>query len=215
MKQIFKNAGLYGCVAVALTMYGCSKDPIKNLSDDDSRIYITNYDSSASFTSFKTFHVSDSVAVVDDGKLQMKSATEADAAIMQAVKDAMVERGYVLVAKDADPDLGINVSHVINNYSGVVSYPSYWGYYDSYWDPYYWGYGGYDYYFPYAAYAVYEISRGALVVDMVDLKDADQTKQLKGIWNGVARGSGLFEVKNAVSQVQALFSQSPYINANN
>lgn len=215
MKQIVKNLGIGLCIGSTLALYSCAKDPVKNLSDNDSRIYITNYDSTVNFTSFSTFHVSDSVAVVNDGRLEMKSASAADAAIIQAVKDEMLQRGYTEVAKDNNPDLGINVSHVINSYTGLVSYPSYWGYYGSYWDPYYWGYGGYDYFFPYASYAIYEIQQGALVIDMVDLKDAGSTKQIKGVWNGVARGSGLFEAANAKTQVAALFNQSTYLKANN
>ena len=203
---------IVGCAVVAImALVSCSKDPLKNMSDDDSRIYITNYDSTVSFKTFKTFSISDSIAVISNGKAEKRISTEAEAAIIQAVKDNMQQRGFQLVTKDAYPDLGINVTKIISTQTGVVSYPSYWGYYDSYWDPYYWGYGGYNYYFPYSSYAVYQVREGALSIDMVDLKDALSSKTIKGVWNGLIRGEGIFTVANAASQVKALFDQSSYI----
>ncbi len=192
----------------------CTKDPLKNMTNEESRIYITNYDSTVNFGAFKTYSISDSVAVVSNGSLQKKTLTETDAAFIEAIKDNMQERGYQLVAKEEQPDLGINISTVFNDQTGVISYPSYWGYYNSYWDPYYWGYGGYDYYFPYASYAVYQIREGALSVDMVDMKDAGNDKKIEGVWNGLIRGEAIFNASTAASQVKALFDQSPYIRKN-
>ncbi len=125
----------------------------------------------------------------------------------------MQQRGYQLVAKDNNPDLGVSVNRIISTQTGLLSYPSYWGYYNSYWDPYYWGYGGYDYYFPYASYAIYEIREGALSIDIVDLKDAGTSKKITGIWNGLVRGESVFTVANAASNVKTLFDQSPYLSS--
>lgn len=203
---------IVGCAVVVITaLVSCSKDPLKNMSDSDSRIYITNYDSTVLFKTFRTFSISDSIAVISNGKAEKRISTDAEAAIIQAVKDNMQQRGFQLVTKDASPNLGINVTKIISTQTGVVSYPSYWGYYDSYWDPYYWGYGGYNYYFPYSSYAVYQVREGALSIDMVDLKDVGSSKTIKGVWNGLIRGEGIFTVANAASQVKALFDQSPYI----
>ena len=198
-----------------LLLDSCTKDPIKHLSDADSRIYITNYDSTTHFGAFSTYSISDSVAVISNGQLKDKTLSEADASLINAVKDNMQQRGYQPVGKDNNPDIGINVNKIISTQTGILSYPTYWGYYNSYWDPYYWGYGGYDYYFPYASYAVYQVSEGALSIDMVDLKDAGADKQIKGIWNGLIRGEAIFDNTNAATQVKALFDQSPYINSAN
>lgn len=195
-------------------LFSCTKDPIKNLSNDESRIYITNYDSAVNFSAFATYSISDSVAVIKNGQLQGKTKTEADEAFIQAIKDNLNARGYRLVAKDEQPDLGINVSAIYNNQTGVLSYPSYWGYYNTFWDPYYWGYGGYDYYFPYLTYAVYQITEGALSIDMVDLKNANTGKKIEGIWSGLIRGEGILQASTAASQVKTLFDQSPYLATN-
>ena len=207
---------ILGCSVIMMTAFSsCSKDPIKDLSDSDSRIYITNHDSTATFNAYKTYSISDSIAIVNGGQAEKRISTEAEAAIIQAVKDNMQERGFLLVNKEDSPDIGINVTKIISTQTGVVNYPSYWGYYDNYWDPYYWGYGGYDYYFPYPSYAVYQVREGALSIDMVDLKDAGSSKTIKGVWNGLIRGEAIFNASNAAMQVKALFDQSPYLITNN
>ncbi len=104
---------------------------------------------SVNFSTFRTFSIADSVAVINNNKLEGKVRTDVDAAYINAVKDQLVQRGYTLVSKDQSPDLGINISRIYNTSTGYFDYGSYWDpYYGSYWDPYYWGYGGYGYYFP-------------------------------------------------------------------
>ncbi|MCC7402358.1 MAG: DUF4136 domain-containing protein [Chitinophagaceae bacterium] len=198
--------------AVALMAYGCQKDPLKDMTNEESRIYITDHDSTIQFNSFHTFSVSDSVALIQNGQ-SGKQLTSADAAYIQAVKDQMQARGYVLVSKNDNPDLGLTVNRIISTTTGVISYDSYWDYYGSYWDPYYWGYPGYGYYLPYS-YAVYQIREGAVSVDMVDLKDASESQKLSVIWTGLIRGSGIYNASIAPSQVKALFDQSSYIQTN-
>lgn len=200
-------------VTCMVVLFGCSKDPLKNLSNDDSRIYITNYDTTVNFKKFRTYSISDSAAVIDNGQLEKRTATATDSAIISAVKQNMQQRGYQLVSKDNNPDMGVSINRIISTQTGLLSYPSYWGYYNSYWDPYYWGYGGYDYYFPYASYAIYEIREGALSIDIVDLKDAGTSKKITGIWNGLVRGESVFTVANAASNVKTLFDQSPYLSS--
>ena len=199
--------------ASVLVLAGCTKEPLNQLTEEESRIYITNRDSTANFNAYTTFSVADSVAVINNNKLEKKSLTAIDAAFISAVKTQLSQRGYTLVNKDQDPDLGINVSRIYNTYTGVVSYPDYWGGYPGYWDPYYWGYPGYGYYFP-VYYGVYQIREGALSIDALDLQDAGKTNKIKGIWNGLIRGSGIFRPGNAESQVKALFDQSPYFRSN-
>ncbi len=208
-----KNIILTFSTAVSvLVLAGCTKEPLNNLSDEESRIYITNYDSSVNFSSFKTFSVADSVAVINNNQLTKKSLTDVDAAFIIAVKTQMQQHGYTLVNKDQNPDLGINISRIYNTYTGVVSYPDYWGGYPGFWDPYYWGYPGYGYYFP-AYYGVYQIREGALSIDAIDLKDASKGEKLKVIWNGLIRGSGIFTPGNGDSMIKALFDQSAYFKA--
>jgi hypothetical protein len=206
-----RKSGLWLSIVAFITIFSsCSKDPLSNLSEEESRIYITNYDSTANFSSFKTYSISDSVVVNNNGQVSRQSNSQ-DQAFISAVKSEMQARGYTLVSKTSNPDIGINVNRIYNTSTGVVAYRDYYDYnYGSYYDPYYWGYPGYGYYTPYS-YATYSVKEGALSVDMLDLKNAAAKNKIEVIWTGLIRGSGIFDATTAGSQVKALFNQSPYL----
>jgi hypothetical protein len=208
MKKILTISTL----SITVLAGSCSKEPLNNLTQEESRIYITNHNDSVNFQSFKTFSIADSVAVIENGRLVEKATTNVDAAFIAAVKQQMQQRGYTLVGRTQSPDLGINVNRVYTTSTGIFSYNDYWGGYGGYWDPYYWGYPGYGYYVP--SYGVYQSTEGALSIDIIDLKDAATNQQLKGIWSGLIRGSGIFNPNTAGSQVKALFDQSAYLQSN-
>jgi hypothetical protein len=216
MTKTILKMGVVGLVVMSFT--ACQKDPLKSLSAEESRIYITNHDSTADFSSFKTFSIADSVVVIEDNQGLGKELSTYDAAVIDAVKSSMQQRGYQLVPKDQEPDLGINVSRVYNNYTGVMSYPSYWDYYGSYYDPFYWGYGGYNYYDPIyygpSYYSYYQVTQGALTVDILNLRDAKNDNTIRPVWSALARGQGVFGVGNAQGHVNMFFEQSPYLLTN-
>ena len=211
MKTLLAKCAL---VCLSVIYIGCTKDPLNNLTAEESRIYITDHDSSVSFTNYKTYSISDSVAVIENDQ-SSRQLNDVDQAYLDAVKKYMNQAGYQMVSKNANPDLGVNVNHIISTSTGVISYGNYWGDYGGYWDPYYWGYPGYGYYVPYA-YSIYSIKEGAISVDLLDLKSAfeNEEKKIDVIWTGLIRGSGIFNTNLADSQVQALFEQSPYLKTN-
>lgn len=198
-------------VAVGFTaLSSCTKDPLNNITEEESRIYVTNRDSAANFAAYKTYSLADSVSLIDNGRFAGREATAWDVQVTSAVAAALNAGGYTRVARTANPDLGINVSRVYNTSTNVVNLGDYYGGYGGYYDPYYWGYGGYGYYFP-SAYGVYQSTEALLSVDILDLKNAASNGNIKGIWNGVIRGEGVFRSSNVQSGVQALFDQSPYL----
>lgn len=208
-----KNILLTISAAAVMGLLGsCTKEPLNNLTEEESRIYITNHDSTAVFSSYKTFSIVDSVAVINNNKLTEKAVTDYDLAVIDALKSRLQQQGYTLVAKDQNPDLGINVSRIYNTYTGVVSYPDYWGGYYGFWDPFYWGFPGYGYGFP-VYYGTYQIKEGALSIDALDLKDAGADKKIKGVWMGLVRGSGVFRTANVPNHIKNLFDQSDYFKA--
>lgn len=196
-------------LAIAVTFISCSKDPLANMTADESRIYITDHDSTKDFRSFGTFSISDSAAVVNNGQAS-KQLNETDQAFISAVKNEMQTNGYTLVSKGSNPDLAINLTRIYNTSTGVISYSNYYDSYGSYWDSYDYGYGGYGYYSPYS-YATYSVKEGALSIDMLDIKNAPLTNKIEVIWTGLIRGSGIFNAATAPAQVKALFDQSPYL----
>lgn len=209
-----KRVAVFASVPFLLSMVfiSCRKDVVKNLTEDEARIYITNFDSTANFRNYVTYSIVDSVAVISNERLTAREKTSYDQQVLDAIKTQMRQRGFTFVDRNSHPDLGINVSRITNTYTGVVSYRNYWNDYGSFYDPYYWGYGGYGYYSPYS-YGVYKVSEGALSIDALDLKNTSNNR-INTVWSALARGSGVFRSGNAASQVQALFDQSPYLKTN-
>ena len=200
-------------VTTLAVLSSCTKDPLQNMTDEESRIYITNRDSSVNFSSYKTYSISDSVLVVDNNRVAGRQADAWDRQMISAIQTAMSARGYVRVDHTQNPDLGINVSRVFNTSTNLVNLSDYWNSYGGYYDPYYWGYGGYDYYYP-PVYGYYQSTEAAFSVDMLDLKNASSAQTIRVIWNGLIRGEGIFNSNNVQSQAQALFDQSPYLKSN-
>ncbi|MBV9963462.1 MAG: DUF4136 domain-containing protein [Parafilimonas sp.] len=197
------------CTAV---FFGCTKEPLNNLNQEETRIYVTNSDSTINFGSYKTYSISDSVVVLNNGG-SYKDLTDVDQAYIDAVNKYMQQRGYALVNKNSNPDIGIDVNRIYNTATGYFGYDSYWDYYGGYWDPYYWGYGGLDYYIP-PTYGVYQVTEGAVSIDMLDLKNAGSKDKIDIIWNGLVRGEGIFNTSTADASIKALFDQSTYLQSN-
>ena len=201
---------LFGLLAGFLLLQSCTKNVVDNLEPDEKPLYITKPDASANFSSYTTFSLADSAAVIDNNQLVARERTEYDANFIDAIAAEMQSRGYTRVAHDQNPDLGINLSRIYNDYTGLIDYSTYWGGYGGYWDPFYWGYPGYDYYFP-PVYGTYTVTEGGAAVDMFDLKNAAVNNQLRQVWSGLVRGSGTFTVARATGHAQSLFEQSPYV----
>lgn len=199
---------LMGGVAI---LSGCSKDPLSKLTPEETQIYITDRDSTINFSSYKTFSISDSVTFINNGQ-GAKVLSPTDSAYIVAVKKYMQQSGYVLVAANQTPDIAVDVSRIYNTTS-MISYIDYGNYFNEYYDQYYYGYGGYGYDIPYAI--EYQATEGALSVDLLDLKNAATKKKIDFMWTGVIRGESIFSATNADAQVQALFSQSPYLKTTN
>jgi hypothetical protein len=203
---------LTGLLGASAFFFACTKDPLNHLTPEESRIYVTSYDSSAVFFSYKTYSIADSVTVVDNGAT--KELNDADAAYIAAVDRNMQQRGYVKVSRTQNPDIAINVSRIYNTSTGLVDYTDYWDYYGGYWDPGYWGYPSYGYYVPYT-YGVYQVTEGLMSIDMFDLKNATaHGDKLNLLWNGLVRGEGIFSANVADTAVQELFNQSSYLESN-
>ena len=198
-------------LAIALlALSSCTKDVERNLDAGEKPLYITKPGDATDFSTYATFSLADSVAVISNNQLVERAREDYDIALIDAIAAQMQSRGFTRVAHGASPDLGISVSRIYNDYSGIIDYSDYWGGYSGYWDPYYWGYPGYDYYFP-PVYGTYTVTEGGLAIDMFDLKNAAGSNQLRQVWSGLVRGTGTFSTARAAEHAEALFQQSPYI----
>ena len=193
-----------------LRYLACRKNVIDNLDADEMPLYITKQEPSVDFSSYSTYSLADSVAVIQNDQLVERVRTDYDAAFIDAIAAQMQSRGFTRVSHSDSPDLGITISRIYNDYTGIIDYSYYWDYYDGYWGSDYWGYPGYDYYFP-PVYGTYTVTDGGVALDMIDLKNAAINNQLRQVWGGLVRGSGTFDERRVSNHAQALFDQSPYL----
>lgn len=196
-------------VTAMLSLNSCRKDPLNDMTDEESQIYITNRDTTAVFSSYTTFSIVDSVAVASNGDTARRALSDYDKQLIAAVRSAMQSRGYTLVDKAAKPELAINLTRIDDTYATSYYDPGYWAGWGGYWDPLYWGYPGLGYYWP-SYYTVYTRER-AVSIDLLDLRNAAVDKQVKVIWNAMFRGSGVWNSTNISNMVNGAFSQSAYL----
>lgn len=194
----------------------CEKDPDTSKLDYDFVVY-TSHDDSTDFAKSKTYYVADSILVINDKKDPEYLVGSDAAPIIKSIVENMNAKGYTQTSVKADADLGIQSSYVKNTYylMGYAGsnwwwgYPGYWG--SGYWGP---GYGG-GWYYPYPVTYGYQV--GALLIEMVGLKDAAnrEDQKLPIVWNtyitGLLSGSNKINTQLAVNAIDQAFEQSPYL----
>lgn len=196
--------------------FGCRKEPnLSNLSDDF--LVATLYDETADFGEYVTYKIVDQVGIVTndpngDTLLPANIANQ----LINRVKSNMNARGYTNLPFDstADADLGVNIFAINQLNEGNVISPGYWWGYPGYYDPYYWGCYSCYYYYPFS-YS-YSYNTGTVVMEILDLKNADANNdKVIVLWTGL--GNGLLSNFNSINTQYGLdaidqaFIQSPYI----
>jgi hypothetical protein len=194
----------------SLAFFGCRKSPDTSGLSTSFAVQ-TSKGANADFASYNTYSISDTInlrttnpsdTVWDDANAKI---------LIDRVKANMEERGYTFVPHGGSPNLALALTAVKDLNIGVV-YPGWWwgGYWGCYW--YYCGYPPY-----YGWGAVYSIPTGTLVLDMIDLKNADANQKLEVIWGSVMTG-GLGNTSNdlelGVEAINQAFDQSSYIQTN-
>jgi hypothetical protein len=193
-----------------LSLWGCQTEP------DDLRLYddlvvSTNFDPEANFGAYTTYAIpTDTIGFVSDSNpndtILVSSASNEHypRKVLQQVMNNMDDRSFTRVDRSENPDLGVNV-YVIEDFNVFqqVVYPNY--YYPSYY-----GYGSY-YSYPYIN--TYAYNTGALVVEIVDLRNPTIDNKVKVIWNAY-----MGDVYNAIDYmaqsteaIDQAFIQSNYL----
>jgi len=206
--KFFRYAGfalLLGLIA------SCTRDPLSDLSPEESQVFITNRDPGANFQQYKTFSILDSVLIIGN-QGRGTSLTDMDITFLTSVVRNMQALGYTYVGPRDNPDVGINVAQVRNAYLNVVSQPinpylgNYWGGF---------GYGnGFGFGYP-ATFSYYQTRENYWYLEMIDFKNPDnQNNQFDVIWSAEIRGRGLFDTEYLENMVNSVFDQSNYLRLN-
>lgn len=201
---------LTAVLAGTLILWGCQSEP-DDLKLVDELVVSTNYDTEAVFSTYSTYAIpTDTIGFIsntnpNDTILVSTAANDHyPRKVLGQVMQNMNDRFYSRVDRNENPDLGVNVYVVkdLNLFQQVV-YPNY--YY-----PYYYGYGSY-YSYPYVS--TYAYNTGALVVEIVDLKNVTPDNKVKVIWNAYMGDvySTIDLAQQSVDAIDQAFIQSNYL----
>ena len=195
------------------TLFACRKYPdTSQLST--SFVVQTSQEPGANFGEYKTYYISDSIALINSNPSDDSVWFDNDAKqLVEAVKRNMNDRGYTF-SNRANCDVGLGLTAIKDLNIGVI-YPGWWW---GYWGGCYWGYCGYPPYYPwYGGGMVYSVPTGTLTLDMIDLKNASQDQKLSVPWGSVMSG-GLGNTANdiqlGIEAIDQAFAQSPYVQTN-
>jgi len=186
--------------------FSCSKYPPSTVRLTEDLVVYTKYDTSIKFNQFTTYSIVDSIGYISqsNGKKDSGWLPNADAQpILNQIKQNMNSRGYLLVNKNQNPNLGINVV-VVKNINVQVYYPGWYWEYPGYYPPWYWG-GG-SYYYPYYPAYITSYASGTLMIDMVDRQNVTPDGKMYIRWNAYIRA--LLTGDHTMAQIQASIDQA-------
>lgn len=197
-------------VTLVLLLLSCRKEP--DLSQLSSNFVVqTDAAKGVAFENYKTYYISDTVALISSSKTDTLLPADAALQIVNTIKSNMDARGYTFVPKALKPDLGINTIAVKDVDVGVV-YPGWWWGYPGYWDPWYWGWY-YPYYYPWSV--AYAVTTGSVIGEIIDLKNVNTDQKLQVVWtmslNGALGSSDASNLQRAIDGVNQAYMQSPYL----
>ena len=181
----------------------------------DELVVATNYDPNADFTSYTTYAIpTDTIGLISnnsDDTIIVASENDYPRPVLNTIKSNLNARGYTQVARNQNPDLGINVL-IVNDFNVFqqVVYPNYYGYPGNYYSGYY-GYGSW-YYYPYVN--TYTYNTGVLIIEIVDLKNKTPDNKVSVIWDAYLGDvySTINLIDQTVKGIDQAFLQSPYVD---
>lgn len=207
-----KNATFILLLAVGLMMASC--EPEDSVTIEDLDLVVTNHNPDFNFKAQKTYAMPDSVILINgeayDGSTEYAKPAYATT-ILNAVKNNMRDKGWILVNKTASPYVIILPS--VSQTTNVFYTYSY-----SYWGGYYPGYsGGWGWYYPgyYYPPTVSSYQSGSLFLQMTYPGDTTSSDLLPVEWtcivNGLLEGSTASIQARITTDINQAFKQSPYL----
>ena len=201
---------LLAIVLAGVVLWGCQTEP-DNQKLFDELVVSTNFDPGATFSSYATYAIpTDTIGFVSDTDpndtilVAQANNNFYPRKVLEQVMENMDDRLYNRVGRNESPDLGVNVYIVkdLNVFQQIVD--------PGYYYPYYYGYGSY-YSYPYVN--TYAYNTGALVVEIVDLKNVTPDGKVKVIWNAYLGDlySALDYTQQSLDAIDQAFVQSNYL----
>ncbi len=196
-----------------LLMASCRKNPIENLTVEESWVYISSgNNANTNYANFLTVTIPDSVVLISNRPGSNNYETNSLAQSMIAeVRATLQSKGYTNTGINNNPDLGISIARVDNSYINVAAFNGWWDPFYGYWDPGFWGYPGFGW--APTQFVFYNTTESAWAIDIIDLKNPSGNS-LRILWSGSIRGEEIFNPQAIPFIVKGLFDIAPYIRRN-
>ena len=194
-------------VVGVLSISSCQKDPDIDKLDNSYLVY-TNYDNGTDFKSFSTFHVIDSILIIDNSEKTTYWNNANSEKIVDAFNAKLALAGYEPAGNETEADIVLQLSYVNTTYYFNVYNPGPW--WNSY--PGYWNWGGWGWYYPFSFYYAY--STGSIIGELVNTTTPLSGNKLPIIWNSYICGllnGGNLSYSRTMAAINQAFEQSPYL----
>lgn len=205
MKKIF----LLYIMAVGTIIVSCQKSPDTDRLDNNYLVY-TNYDAGTDFKAINTFHVIDSILIIDSSEKSSYWNNSNSQKIVNAFRNGFESAGYTQAEEGEEPDVVFQLSYINTTYYfNTYGSGPWWNYY-----PGYWNWGGWGWYYPYSF--TYSYSTGSIIGELVNTNaPTPQKDKLTVIWNsyicGLLNGNNL-SLTRTLDAIKQAFTQSPYLS---
>ena len=203
-----KRFAILSSAVLCMLFASCQKDPDTDRLDNDYLVY-TNYDADTDFKSFNTFHVIDSILIIDNNSKNEYWNNSNSQKIVNAYATKLQSVGYTPVGSVDEADVVLQLSYINTTYYFTSFGTGPW--WNSY--PGYWNWGGWGWYYPYSF--TYSYSTGSIIGELVNTNaPTPQYDKLTVVWNsyicGLLNGNNL-SLSRTMDAVDQAFKQSPYL----
>lgn len=204
-----KSKFILSIAAIGIAIMSCQKNPDTDNLDDNYLVY-TNYDAGTDFKSINTFHIIDSILIIDKSEKATYWKNSNSQKIVNAYSDELERAGYIPVEENEEADVVLQLSYINTTYYfNTYGSGPWWNFY-----PGYWNWGGWGWYYPYSF--TYSYSTGSIIGELVNINaPAAQNSKLTVIWNsyicGILNGNTL-SLTRTLDAIEQAFIQSPYLS---
>ncbi len=169
---------------VGILAVSCNWGP--GLDDTREQVLTVAYkQSDANFSAFKTYAITDSMTVINNGVKKRVKDSQTDMLLAQ-IEKSMNGYGYKMVDPTNNPDLLVDAAYIQQTNSSV--YPGYWNNWDWWWNEYFYPWESWETYYPYhMPNIVSSYTTGSIIIDIANVTNVPKDTNIPIVWHGLVR----------------------------
>lgn len=187
---------------VGIIMVSCNWGP--GLDDTREQVLTVAYKSSeADFSAFKTYAITDSITVINNGVKKRVLDSQAEMILAQIEKN-MNNLGYSMVDPKSNPNLLVDVAYIQQTNTSV--FPGYWNDWDWWWNDYFYPWESWQTYYPYhMPNIVSSYTTGSIIIDIADVTNIAKETNVPIVWHGLIRS--ILDYNHTQGEILAAISE--------